>query len=516
MLVLTCKCGHRMRVTEDRIGKTRICSKCRVNVRVTKANTSPDETKVPVKPGTVMGSALGPDKKRIGQLLVDAGHVTDKQLKEALDIQVSKGGKVVEVLITLGYLSVETFISFLAKQPGIASIDLSNYQIPTEIISLVPKDIAIEHEVFPIDKMGKLLTLGMACPLDSSTVRGIEERTGLRVKALLCSPGDIRAAISRYYPVDAEATINDLLPTRHKGASTKTSVLPETPKIESALKLSGISLLVQELKSLPVLPDTVERVRASVSDLSISPKDVAETIVKDPPVAAKVLSVANSAAYGFPNKVDSVDLAVALMGLRETYSIVLSAAVINLFDRSKNFNYKIYWEEALNCAAASRIIARSAGLKRETGVFTAGLLHDIGRLALLETCPEKYARVSPNLTGDTLIHTEQEIIGLTHTEAGYELAMNWNLPVEIAEPIRFHHQPEFSQEAPQSVAIVALAESWTRTHSLDESTKQDVIERSSNLFEILNINAEAASEAFDEVAELDRVRFKWGDQETTA
>lgn len=523
MLILKCTCGHRMKVAEDVLGRVRICTKCRQQIRVSEENTRPGNPGAPVRKGAAASDGQADGKKRIGELLVSEGIVSAKQLAEGLKEQEHKGGKLVEVMISMGFMSLQSFVNFLSKQPGVASIDLTNYEIPAEIISLIPKELALEHEVFPIDKMGRLLTLGMACPLDSSTIGKIEETTGLRVKALLCSPGDIRSAIKRYYPFESEDYTDMVGGIRRKRmhpvakteeeAIEKEAVSPEAaavaPRVESALKLSGVSRLVQDLKSLPALPETVHHVRESMTDLSISPKDVAETIIKDPPIAAKVLSVANSAAYGFPNKVDSVDLAVALMGLKETYSIVLSAAVINIFEKTRNFDYRAYWEEAMTCAAAAKTIAKACNRERGQSVFTAGLLHDIGRIALLETVPELYANVSSRLVGEDLIRAEQEHIGLTHAEAGYELAINWNLPIEIAEPIRFHHDPEFGTEVPENVAIVSLAEFWTRTSTLAESSKEDILEESAASVLLAGMNLESASQAFDEVTEIERARFEW-------
>ncbi|MCH7960622.1 MAG: HDOD domain-containing protein [Candidatus Hydrogenedentes bacterium] len=508
MLILTCTCGNRMKVPDDAIGKSGKCRKCKEVVKITAENTAADSPAVVPEPEPAPtptpAKSSDPARKRIGELMLDAELITEGQLKEALEVQRRKGGKIVEVLISLSYLSVDAFVNFLARQPGIASLDLANYQIPADTVALVSKEIAMKHEVFPIDKMGRLLTLAMACPLDSATISQIEQDTGLRVKALLCSPSDIRTAINEYYPKDtSEAEYSP----DSEGSVQEDATTPK--KIESGLKLSGVVALVKQIKSLPAMPETVERVREAMDDLSISPSDVAETIQKDPPIVAKVLSVANSAAYGFPNRVDSIELAVALLGLREIYSIVMSAAVLNIFEKTHNFDYKIYWEEAMNCAAAAKIIATSCGREQNTSVFTAGLLHDIGRIALLEIVPEKYLSISSDLVGDELIEAEQKAIGIAHTEAGYELASNWNLPVEIAEPIRFHHHPEFGADAKDEVAVVALAESWTRTHALTEENREALLISSKPLFDMLAVDENTATQTFNQVAALERVRFTW-------
>ena len=106
------------------------------------------------------GHADGSGKKRIGELLIEEGLITSEALKEALAVQGKEGGKTVEILISLGHLTSRDFVNFLAKQEGVASIDLGHYEIAPDIIGLVPKDLAVKHEVIPIDKLGKLLTVG--------------------------------------------------------------------------------------------------------------------------------------------------------------------------------------------------------------------------------------------------------------------------------------------------------------------------------------------------------------------
>ncbi len=486
MLILTCTCGAEMEVAEEAIGRERSCAQCNENITIDRSNTQSSDGM--------------PKRKRIGDLLIENDLVTAGQLKEALEKQKVSGEKIVEALIDLGHLSVEQFVRFLSSQPGVASIELSNYQIPEDVIALIPNEIAVAHEIFPIDKMGKLLTLGMVCPLDSRTIEEIESITGLRVKPILCSPSDIQNAITRYYPKDAPPK-NESVPV------AEPKVTPE--KVETGLKMKKVLKIISGMKTLPALPETVAKVQEAMDDLSISPNQVAEHIIKDPPIAAKVLSVANSAAYGFPNRVDTIELAVALLGLRETYSIVLSAAVMNLFETSQRFDYKRYWEEAMNCASAAKIIGKACGKTEDNGIFTAGLLHDIGRIALLETDAEEYSTVDFSLVDDDLIKAEQACMGVAHTEAGYELASTWNLPRDISDAIRYHHQPDYCEENSVMVAIVALAEKWTRSLALGNHDKDAMLEQSAPLLETIGMDSDTAAITIDLVTGLEPVLFEW-------
>ena len=143
-----------------------------------------------------------PVKKLIGQILVGEGLVSKEALDIALERQKTTGKRVVETLMELEHLARSDFETLMARQPGIASIDLDNYEIPRDLVATIPKQMAIEKQVFPIDRLGKLLTIGMVCPLDTETMASIQEASGLRVKALLCSYEDIMECIKKYYPKD--------------------------------------------------------------------------------------------------------------------------------------------------------------------------------------------------------------------------------------------------------------------------------------------------------------------------
>lgn len=140
-----------------------------------------------------------PNDDRLGGKLVKAGLISANQLRHALEAQERKGGRLADILIHLGALDSYRFLEFLAKQPGTPSISLKHCRIQEDIIALVPLDFCRENELIPIDKMGKLLTVGMVCPLDKAAIEKVQELTGLRVKPMLVSRTEIQEAIKRYY-----------------------------------------------------------------------------------------------------------------------------------------------------------------------------------------------------------------------------------------------------------------------------------------------------------------------------
>ena len=141
-----------------------------------------------------------PTKKRIGELLLEQELIDTRQLRAALTLHEATGRKLVACIMDLGFIDGETFERFLSKQPALASIDLEHYTIPLELLDLIPREFAVQYQLVPLDKMGRMLTVGMACPLDSATLEKLEEMTGLRVSPMLCSIAEVDACIRAHYP----------------------------------------------------------------------------------------------------------------------------------------------------------------------------------------------------------------------------------------------------------------------------------------------------------------------------
>jgi len=381
-------------------------------------------------------------KKKIGELLIEAEIITPEQLQEALAVQKKEGGKVVELLISLGHLDSGKVAQFLAAQPGVPSIDLTNYRVTPDVVKLVDREFATRNELFPIDRMGKLLTVGMAFPLDSVTIKKLEEKTGLRVKALLCNTADIRKAIEHYY-------------VSCPGNSDSAQMQAE--QITAGARVESIATLIRQIDALPTLPQTVLQVREAAASLETGAKEIATIVSRDPAIAATLLKLANSAAYGVRHRVDNLWLATSFLGVKETVLAVTSAAIISLTEGSKGFDHETFWRRSTLCAGISKKIGEACGLKKVPGLFTAGLLCEIGRFALCQAAPERYAKISEGLSDAELSQAEERAFGISHSEAGYLLADHWGLPPELAEPIRYHLAPDQAQACPELTAVVALA-----------------------------------------------------------
>ena len=411
-----------------------------------------------------------PKRKRIGELLVDAEVVLQKHVDEALTLQKEKGGKLVEVLMSLGHIDARTFAGFLSKQRGIPSLELANYQVPQDVISLIPGELARKHQIFPVDKMGKLLTIGMEFPLDTDAIEELEKFTGLKIKPFLCSPSDIRNAVNQHYPLKAGPLESAAVPAEDPAEAAKEEAKPvaSEAQVETGIKLKNVVNLIKEIDGLPTLPQTVQRVREATDDPDVGLKDIAELISRDPPIAAKMLQLANSAAYGFQSRVEDIGHATSLLGARETYSAVLSSAILDVTESASGFDHVKYWNDSTFCAAAAKAIAQACAPALKSTAFMGGLLHDIGRFALAQTAPGQYGKIDSSLSGSALITEERKTFLIAHPEAGFFLAAHWDLPEVIADAIRFHHNPDLSRAEGHTAHIVALAARLTEYRNESE------------------------------------------------
>jgi hypothetical protein len=137
--------------------------------------------------------------KQLGELLTEAGLITKDQLQHALEVQKDKGGLIGQVLVDLGYVSEEAIAQVITAQYGFPYLPLENYEIDSEIVKIVPKNVAIQYCLIPVDKIGSNLTIAMANPLNSQAVEDIALLSGLYVQLFVSTATDIKKAIEKYY-----------------------------------------------------------------------------------------------------------------------------------------------------------------------------------------------------------------------------------------------------------------------------------------------------------------------------
>lgn len=137
--------------------------------------------------------------KQLGELLVDLGIITKSQIQHALEVQKDKGGLIGHVLVDLGYVTEEAIAQAITAQYGFPYLPLENYEIDPEVVKIVPKNVAVQYCLVPLDKIGSNLTIAMANPLNNQAVEDIALLSGLYVQLFVSTATDIKKAIEKYY-----------------------------------------------------------------------------------------------------------------------------------------------------------------------------------------------------------------------------------------------------------------------------------------------------------------------------
>lgn len=213
--------------------------------------------------------------------------------------------------------------------------------------------------------------------------------------------------------------------------------------------------VARRLKELPVLPGDFGEMIALDPAADDFGERVAAIAMREPALAAKLLSVANAALLGSQAAIRTLDVAIVRMGSRRVAALVTSFAAMRVFTPT-NEAQRDLWRHALSCAVAASEIARASALGVEPQqAYVAGLLHDIGRFVLVDDVPaDEGAAFAPDWSRDPgPCALERAAVGIDHSEIGLAAAREWRLPRELWAALRVHHQhADLSGVVPAHVA----------------------------------------------------------------
>lgn len=217
--------------------------------------------------------------------------------------------------------------------------------------------------------------------------------------------------------------------------------------------LLTLEQLDQKIQKIPSLPRVVTKILNMIDQGDFNVGDLGKVISQDPGIAARTLHIANSPFYGVPGEVGSINEACVLLGVHTIRSIVLANGIINAFpiDNVGKFDRFEFWRHAAGTGVASRVLAKHHGYD-EWLAFTAGLLHDIGKLVQDVYFHEVFEQVLQYREAEDCLLREAEIslLGFDHTLIGAKLARYWDLPRELELAVARHHCPD---EEPASCII---------------------------------------------------------------
>jgi len=224
-----------------------------------------------------------------------------------------------------------------------------------------------------------------------------------------------------------------------------------------ALNSEHVRKKIEGVQDLPTLPSVVSEIIARSQSPNTNATDIGELIERDQALMSKVLKLVNSAFYGFPGKIKTIQHGVVIIGFNKVKNVVITASV---FDMAKGRNpssldLPLFWQHCLGTAISAKVVYKRLNPAGEPeDAFVGGLLSSIGKLILDQYLPEEYKNVFAIVKEKrcTIMEAEQEYLGLTYSTVGTWMAENWQLPDILRNAIQFHLTP---QDAPKHREMAA-------------------------------------------------------------
>ncbi|MES2935097.1 MAG: HDOD domain-containing protein [Pseudomonadota bacterium] len=231
--------------------------------------------------------------------------------------------------------------------------------------------------------------------------------------------------------------------------------------------------VARQIKDLPTLPAVVMELLNTIDQDDIDIHVLAKKVSHDQALTAKTLRLANSSFYGLQVKVTTIQQAINLMGMQSVRGLITTAAMTGCFpaERCEGFDHKGFWRHSIATATCAKVLAMHLHVNQDFA-FTAGLLHDLGRLALVSCFRAQYeAVIRYRVANDCyLLEAERKVLEIDHVQVGVALASLWNFSDTMIKAIAGHHSPE-TPGAGFLASIVHVADAIA--HALDLSHVAD-------------------------------------------
>lgn len=238
-------------------------------------------------------------------------------------------------------------------------------------------------------------------------------------------------------------------------ADANTSGAPQLPP--------DLQKALSKVTELGSLPEITTRIVEIVENPKSTAHDMHEIVRSDPALASKVLKVVNSAFYGLPSQISSLDRAIVMLGLSAVKNIALAASLSRLFRPgalSDRFQVRDLWTHCMSVGVCTKMIAEASFGQAEEA-FVGGLVHDVGLLVEYQVFPDKLKEVANRCEANpqSFLKAEREIVGADHTVFGATIAGRWKFPASLRNAITYHHDPNsLKQEFKRMVTAIQVAD----------------------------------------------------------
>jgi len=224
-----------------------------------------------------------------------------------------------------------------------------------------------------------------------------------------------------------------------------------------------VSSILQSIQTLPPFPAVIQRALQLVNDPNTSAQEIVDVIQYEPSITASILKLCNSAYFGLRCTVHSLREAVVMIGFDQLLEIILSLESARFFYapcKGYDLEEGDLWRHSVGCALSSRIISKRLHREVKPALFTAALLHDIGKMVLSQFIKDYFQEIKKLIRDESLSFTEAEkkVLDIDHAELGGKITEQWHFPKSIVSAVRYHHNPLLASEDQDLVRIVYLSD----------------------------------------------------------
>lgn len=247
--------------------------------------------------------------------------------------------------------------------------------------------------------------------------------------------------------------------------------LNRTNQERQGMEKKTIQKIEKEVKDLPTLPAVASKIFEVTNDPESSVDDLKSIIATDQVVAGRILRAVNSAYYGYPRQINTLSQAIVILGFNNVRSLALSVSIMEIFSGEKGgFDFRQLWTHAVGTAFNGRALARVFNAKSAEQFFVAGLLHDIGLVAMNKCFPDKFAACLGEAcrNGKPLYKCEREAFGFNHADVGHVMANNWLLPQSLTDTITYHHEPRNAVDNTDMVYAIHVSDIICKVHDFGD------------------------------------------------
>ncbi len=217
--------------------------------------------------------------------------------------------------------------------------------------------------------------------------------------------------------------------------------------------------LLNSLKEVPAMPNVIVRALNIMKDPESGIKELARIVSYDQSLSTKVLTLVNSAYYGFPQQITSITRAISLIGMSKAKNVILTVAMKPMLI---NHGDKELWSHSITVAVGCEYLANYLKLMNADESFVIGFLHDLGKVILNMKDPNLYKKVKESSSqSSNILEVERAYFGSDHCTMGSILSRRWQLPLMVNNAIKYHHTPNLSP-MPIPSSLVYLVDSLVK------------------------------------------------------